>query len=119
MKQSTYLTIIAAAIVTIVIGIKTMSSPVSATALGFIGWAVSPYVYLAVMIKVVSKKVSTITVFILTLLVGGSGVWMLVDAMFIHVDAQGGLIFIFASLWQWVILLLASLPVYCLKKVKK
>ena len=119
MKLSTYLIIIATAIVTIVIGLKTVSSPISTTALGFIGWAVSPYFYLAVMMKLLSKKASISAVLIISVLVGGFGIWMLVDAMFIHIDAQGGLVFIVAPLWQWGALLAATLPVYFLNKVKK
>ena len=116
MKKTTYSIIIAAAIVTIVIGIKSMNSPVSAAAVGFICWAITPYLYLAIMTKVVSKKASILTVFILTLLMGCFGVWAFVDAMYIHADAQGGLVFVFAPLWQWVVLLLMTLPVYYLNR---
>ena len=70
------------------------------------------------MAKLVSKYVSNIAVLVLSLLIGGFDVWALVDAMFIHIDAQGGLIYIVAPLWQWVLLLLATLPVYFLNKVE-
>lgn len=118
MKRFTYILILAAAITTMVIGFKTMSSPISAGALGFIIWAVSPYLYLAAMTKAVSKKPSTIAVLVFALFVGAFGVWALIDAMFIHLDAQGGLIYIFAPLWQWVFLILFTLPLYLLNRVK-
>jgi len=95
-----------------------MSSPISVSAMGFIAWAVSPYGYLAIMAKLVSKSVSYVAVLVLSLLIGGFGMWAFVDAMFIHIDAQGGLVYIAAPLWQWVLLMLATLPVYFLNKVK-
>ncbi|PCJ35519.1 MAG: hypothetical protein COA75_10200 [Cellvibrionales bacterium] len=119
MKLPAYLIIIVTAIVTIVIGLKAASSPIAISALGFIGWAVSPYVYLAVMVKILSNRTSINAVFMMSILVGGFGVWMLADAMFIHVDAQGGLVFILVPLWQWVALFVATLPVYFLNKVNK
>jgi uncharacterized membrane protein YuzA (DUF378 family) len=118
MKRITYILICLAAITTAAIGFRTMSKPVSSGALGFIIWAVSPYCYLAVMTKTVSQKPSTIAVLVFALLVGVFGVWALIDAMFIHLDAQGGLIYIFAPLWQWAFLILFTLPLYFLNQVK-
>ena len=46
-------------------------------------------------------------------------IWMLVDAMFIHIDAQGRLVFIVVPLWQSGALLAVTLTVYSLNKVKK
>lgn len=117
-KRIAFITIIAAAIATVVIALKTASNPVSAGALGFIGWTLTPYAYLAIMAKLVSRRASSIAVVVLAFLVGGFGIWVIVDAMFIHPDAQGGLIYAVAPLWQWVLLLLATLPVYFLNKVK-
>jgi len=118
-KPLILLIIITTAIVTMAIGFKTASSPLSIAVLGFIGWAVSPYIYLAAMLKLVSKKSSINAVLIITILVGGFGLGMFIDAMFIHIDAQGALVFVVAPLWQWGALLAASLPVYFLNKVKK
>lgn len=118
MKRFTYIVIWAAAITTTVIGFKTMSSPISAGAAGIIVWAVSPYFNLVAMTKAVSTKASAIAVLVFALLVGAFGLWALIDAMFIHLDAQGGLIYLFAPLWQWVFLILVSLPFYFLNRVK-
>jgi len=118
MKQISFIVVIAAAVSTVVIGVKTTNYPISAGALGFIGWAVSPYFYLAVMAKLVSRRAATIVVAVVAFLVGGFGVWAFIDTMFIHPDAQGGLAFIVVPMWQWTMLLLATLPVYLLNKVK-
>ena len=118
MKQFTFITIIVAILAIIAIGLKTTIAPLSFEAIGFIGWAITPYTYLAVMAYVVSGKTTSITVLILVLLTGGFGVWAFIDAMFIHTDAQGGLVYVVVPFWQWIFLLLASLPVYYLNKVK-
>ncbi|HSB95874.1 MAG TPA: hypothetical protein VLC91_05475 [Spongiibacteraceae bacterium] len=118
MKISTYFFILLAATVTTAVGIKSASQPVTLSACGFIVWAVSPYVYLAVKAKFVSANAATFAVLLLSLIAGSFGVWFIVDAMFIHPDAQGGLIYIFVPLTQWVILVLASVPLFFLNSVK-
>jgi len=118
MKNITYIVIVIIVLATVVIGFKTMSKPITPGALGFIVWAISPYFYLSVLAKAVTKKVSNIAVFILALFGGGLGLWVIVDAMFIHLDAQGGLVYIFIPLWQWVLFIIATLPVYFLNRVK-
>lgn len=93
-----------------------MSYPITIGALGFIGWAVSPYAYLAFMARLVTEKASWIAVCLLALLAGAFGVWALVDAMYIHPDAQGGLAFAVVPLWQWLALLLCSVPIYFINR---
>jgi hypothetical protein len=118
MKQLTYIITLLAATSTIIIGIKTMNNQVSAEALGLIFLTVSPYAYLVVMTRHVSKKASIIAVLTLSILVGGFGVWAFVDSMFIQTDAQAGMAFIVVPVYQWGFLLLATLPVYFLNKKK-
>ena len=96
-----------------------MSSPVTIQAVGILIWLVSPYIYLAVMAKVVSGKSSNIAVFILSLLIAVFGIWALIDAMFIQNDAQGSLVFVVVPSYQWALLLLTSLPLYFLNRTKK
>jgi len=119
MKIETYIFIFLAAAVTTVIGVKSASEPIAFAAVGFIVWAVSPYIYLAVMANLVSTNTAKSGVLSLSLLAGLFGIWFIVDAMFIHPDAQGGLIFIFVPFIQWAVIVLASIPIYFLGKVKK
>lgn len=118
MKIATYFFIFLAAATTFAIGMKTMTHPITSTAAGFIAWAVSPYAYLALMAKFVSTNAAKSAVFFFSLLAGSFGVWAIVDAMFIHLDAQGGLVYVFLPVWQWTFLVLASAPLYFLNKVK-
>lgn len=69
---------------------------------GFGAWAVSPYIMLSTRIRkpnITFKQ--SIAYFIGCLLVASYGVYCLVE-MFIHPDAQGGLIFIFLPVYQWI-----------------
>lgn len=118
LKKVTYFLIFAAALATAIIGAKSLSSPLTFRALGFISWAVSPYAYLALATTLVSGRASIVTVFALSLMAGSFGVWLLIDTLFMHPDAQSGLIFIFAPLWQWAFLALTALPLYFLNRVK-
>ncbi len=118
-RKISFIVITVAAIASFVIGIQTMSSPVNIQAAGILIWFVSPYIYLAVMAKVVSGKSSNIAVLILSLLIAVFGIWALIDAMFIQNDAQGSLAFVVVPSYQWALLLVTSLPLYFLNRKKK
>ena len=118
MKLLTFIVILSAALITVSLGFITMSTSLSLTALGFIAWAVSPYLYLAVLAKLVPRKLSIYATLILALLVAGFGISVIIDATFIHSDAQGGLIYIFVPLWQWAFLVIGTVPVYILNIMK-
>ena len=118
MIKVTYGIVFTAFLVTGAIGFKTVSKPVTAVGLGFILWAVSPYLYLAVLTKAARQKGASIAVLLVSVLAAVFGIGALVDAMFIHLDAQSGLVIVFAPLWQWVFLLVVTLPLYILNRVK-
>ncbi len=113
-----FFTIVVALAATIVIGLKTIDNPVSIVGLGLIGLAITPYIYLSIMLKLVSQSAPSIVVAVSTLLVGGFGIMLFAEALFIHPDAYGETIFMVASVWQWAFLLLITLPVYFLNKTK-
>lgn len=101
-----------AGIVTVVIGLKTVDPPLSMGALGIIGFAITPYIYLIVMAKFVSRYASLVAITILAVIIGILGVWALVDSMYVEPDAQGGLAFIVIPVYQWGLLLVTTLFVY-------
>ena len=103
-----------AILATVVIGLKTIKDPVSIVGLGLIGLAITPYIYLAMMLTLVSQSASSIAVTVLAFLVGGFGLMLFVEALFIHPDAYGETIFMVTPVWQWAFLLLVTLPVYLL-----
>ena len=117
-RKINFIVIAFAAIASFVIGIQTMSSPVTLQSVGILIWLVSPYICLAVMAKVVSGKSSNIVVLILSLLSAVFGIWALIDAMFIQNDAQGSLAFVVVPAYQWALLLVTSLPLYFLNRKK-
>jgi hypothetical protein len=105
-----------AAVATAVIGVIMANSFFSINTWAFIGWAISPYAYLILMMTLVLRPLSFILIMFLTLLVSGIGVWAFVEVLFINPDAQSGLAFMVVPAWQWFVLLLATLPVYLLRK---
>jgi len=118
MKRIAYILSAVAIIVTIVIGLDTMSKPYTLSAFGFILWAVSPYGLLMILIKEAKSKAARIGILVLCAIVCLLGLILIIDAMYIHLDAQSGLVYIFAPLWQWVGLLIFAVPVLLLNKVK-
>ena len=117
MKIIAYILAGGVATATLAIGLHSMSRPYSISALGFIVWAVSPYSLLALLIKATKSKAAIFGVLALCILTSLFGLGLIIDAMYIHLDAQGGLIFIFAPLWQWVGLFILAIPVLILNMV--
>jgi hypothetical protein len=118
-KNIAYILSMAAAAATLVIGFDSMSEPYSFSGAAFILWAISPYGFLSILIKAAKSKAAEFGVILLCLIVSIFGLVLIIDAMYIHLHAQSGLIFIFAPLWQWVGLLLFSLLLLFLNKVKE
>jgi hypothetical protein len=112
MKRITYLLIAVAAVATLLLEVAAASWPASGAGLGFMAWGVSPYLYLAALNSWVKTPGAIKAMLIMTALAGQIGIWLVVDAMFLNPDAQSGLVFLFAPLWQWFLLLLATLPLY-------
>ncbi|MCK5916765.1 MAG: hypothetical protein KAG92_11545 [Deltaproteobacteria bacterium] len=118
-KQTAYIATAVAIVITVAIGIKTTDSPLSAGALVIITWAITPYIFLAILIKLTPQKLNSIIITILAFSVTGFGIWGFVDAMFISPDAQGGMVFIIVPLYQWALLLLLAILFYILNMREK
>lgn len=73
---------------------------------GFMAWSISPYIYLllsagrSAAANRPSRFLSVAVAFLIC--VGGvAAVW---DTVFIHIDAQGGLVFLFLPVYQWLLI---------------
>jgi hypothetical protein len=80
--------------------------------MAFMVWGVSPYLYLAALNRWMKAPGPVRATLIIAVLAGLMGIWMLFDAIFLNPDAQSGLAFLFTPLWQWFLLLIASVPLY-------
>ena len=119
MKRFTLLITIVAALITIGIGFDMTDSVFSASALGFIGWSVIPYIYLIVINQKVSEKRSVTAVLVIALLTAAFGIWAFIDASYVHGDAQSGLAWPVIPMWQLGFLVIVSIPVYYLNRKKE
>ena len=69
----------------------------------YLAWACSPYAYLVwASRRFKALNVPVVSRFIAALLICIGGIIVLIDTAFIHLDAQGGLIFVFLPLYQWL-----------------
>jgi hypothetical protein len=68
----------------------------------FACWAVSPYLGLAALALLGKKNTEFAAVIACaSTFLGTFAAWAIGDAYFVHIDAQGALVFIFAPLYQW------------------
>ncbi len=80
------------------------------TLVGYASWAISPYLILTIILRAFRKnKYSTNTAIIGALIIAITSCALLIDAFFIHIDAQNALVFIFLPIYQWVAFLVLAL----------
>ena len=118
MKRLAYSINLLAGLVIVGVGIQSMDVFSLGTVV-FLVWAVSPYLLAALLTKWVKTRSSILIMFGLSVLLAISGIFLLVDAMYIHPDAQGALAFVVIPLYQWVILLIVTLPLLVIEKKHK
>ena len=82
--------------------LKTVNNVVSLYGLGSALWGISPWIYVAFISFFVKDTAKLISILSLAFVVGVAGIGIMVDTLFFHPDAQGGLIFIFIPLWQLI-----------------
>ena len=71
--------------------------------IGLLAWCVSPYASIAVVARKPRASASSAIALLATaLVVAGFAAVVYVDAFFIHLDAQGGLVFLFVPIVQWM-----------------
>jgi hypothetical protein len=70
----------------------------------FVGWAVSPYLFilLAIRREMRDNKGLRISLLIVISLFCMASMAIIFDTVFVHIDAQGGLVFLFLPIYQWV-----------------
>ena len=78
--------------------------------IGFFGRACLPYGILLVFNTIKGGEIKKdIALLITTIIVSGFAIFMLVDAFFIHIDAQSGLIFLFLPMYQSIASIIGGL----------
>ncbi len=105
------------AVITILIFIYLSSSEFTLVVLGFMAWAMSPYLYLFLLVKYSTNnniKFILGSVLVICLL----GVSLQIDTALIGINAQGGLALLFIPVYQWVALVLITIVLAILKMAK-
>jgi hypothetical protein len=119
MKKTSQYIILFTSITTFGIGLYPLSWPYTIAAISFLLWAVSPYVLLATLVNLVSSKTAIMFAFVITIVTCIFGLATIIDALYIHIDAQGALAIMAVPLWQWAGLLILSLPLTLLNIAKR
>ncbi len=100
---------------TITVGILNMDT-FALGAIGLLVWAISPYLFAVFMIKRITHHAAILIATGVSFILAIGGVFLLIDAMYIHLDAQSALVFVVIPMYQWIILLITALPVYFINK---
>ena len=118
MKKTSKIITLFLIIFTFSIAVYALDDLWSASAIAYLIWSISPYVFLMALVNLVSNKTSEIAGLTITLFTCGFGIVFIIDAMFINLDAQSSLNFSVVPMWQWAGLLIVSLPLIILNKAK-
>ena len=116
-KRISYSINLLAILVTITVGILNMDT-FALGAIGLLIWAISPYLFAIFMTKHSTQYAATLVVTGVSFILAIGGIFLLIDAMYIHLDAQSALVFVVIPMYQWIILLIAALPIYFINKNK-
>ena len=82
----------------------------------FVAWAISPYIYLFLSAGRHSpQRIRDLFRISVTLLICMGGLTVVVDIVFIHPDAQGGLVFLFLPIYQWIVIGILELTLALLR----
>lgn len=91
--------------------------------LGFAAWAMAPYLLLFYSTRFLTSARVSWVIFVSILAIVCLGVFIYIDAFFIHLDPQSGLVFIFIPIYQLIlsgiILIVASISNSHLRVSKK
>lgn len=95
-----------------------VNSPFSLTAVYFCLWGILPWLYV-VFLTSTNKNINFLkAIAALTLVVGGAGIAGIIDVLYFHPDAQGGLVFVFYPLYQIAFLLVMTPLIYFFTRAK-
>ena len=119
MKKVCYL--LSGLILTVVIflNLSMVNSVFSLAAVYFCLWGILPWLYVMFLTSINRNIKFLKVVAALALIVGGVGIVGMVDVLYFHPDAQGGLVFVFFPLYQIAFLLVVTPLVFFLTRSKE
>ena len=106
------------ALVTLAICLYIFSDAYTAAAIATIVWFVSPYAYLVFLINLVATRQTTFAALAISIIICMYGLATLTDATLINPAIDASTIHSNSPLWQWAALLILTLPLTLLNKLK-
>jgi len=84
--------------------------------LGYLLLIITPYLFAMLLTKWSKNHLASMVITGISSILALGGVFLIIDAMYIHPDAQGGLVFPVVAVYQWAILIVISIPLYIINK---
>lgn len=103
MKKLTLFVLLIIAISVSIFNLKIVSNVFSPYALKSTLWGLCPWLYLAFICFFINNTKKLIAILSVAIIFGVLDIGIIVDTIFFHPDAQGGLVFLFIPLWQLVL----------------
>ena len=82
----------------------------------FILWAISPYIPFTLLLRIIKTTKAFLLLLLGNVIISGGGIYLMLDAMFIHVKAQGTLLYFQIPIYQWVLVILLSFLIFKIEK---
>lgn len=102
MKSIVFIVLIVISLTVLIFILTAVDNVFSLYTLGITVWAVAPWLYIATVSFFIKNTAKLISILSVASIVGVLSVGIMVDVLFFHLDAQGGLVFIFIPLWQLI-----------------
>ena len=113
MKKIAYLMNMIGLVLTVGIGLL---QSFSFETMGYLLLIITPYLFAMLLTKWSKNSIAMMVMAGISSILMLAGIFLIIDAMYIHPQAQSGLAFPVVAVYQWVILLVVSIPLYFINK---
>ena len=93
-----------------------MERPYSREEYGYFLWVAFPWIYSMLLIRITSNQETLKIIMLMIIFLSGLGLWAIIEALYLNIDAQGALILFFVPLWQLVFFGLSTIPILLMRK---
>jgi hypothetical protein len=103
-------------LVTIILALYTMEERVSFSGVLIVFLVIVPYLFGLWLLSRTKRPAAIYLVSIIMILISVSGAYLLYDALFLHPDAQSGLVFLTIPVYGFPVVMLTAAAVYIMQR---
>ncbi len=115
-RKILYVLIMSVALISVMISLDAASRPYEYYFFGILFWVVLPYIIVIMVVRGIKSRISNIVVSFVSIAICFYGLFSIIAAIYVDLDPQSSLTFIFTPLWQLAIIALHFLITIVLHK---